>query len=78
MQYRRDWFLYEYARDQLKLAGFDPYGPRPTEIPPFVHPKKKVKSQEPEPQKANPKKASAKPAKAKKAKAKKANPKKVN
>ena len=27
--YRRDWMEYEYAQEQLKLAGVDPYGKRP-------------------------------------------------
>jgi len=29
IEYRRDWFEYDYARDQLKLAGIDPSGKRP-------------------------------------------------
>ena len=31
--YRRDWFEHDYAQDQLKLAGIDPWGKRP-ESPP--------------------------------------------
>jgi hypothetical protein len=27
--YRRDWMEHEYAQEQLKLAGIDPYGKRP-------------------------------------------------
>jgi len=29
IEHRRDWFEYDYARDQLKLAGIDPFGTRP-------------------------------------------------
>lgn len=35
--YRRDWFEYEYAQEQLKLAGIDPWGKRPAS-PPKVQP----------------------------------------
>lgn len=79
MDYRRDWFLYEYARDKLKLAGFNPYGPRPKEIPPLASRKdKKGKTQKAQPKKDTVKKVEAKKPKAKKLKAKKAIAKKAN
>lgn len=48
MFWRRDWTEYEYARDMLRLAGFDPFGKRPkfeTDGRKSAKPEKKVKKQ---------------------------------